>query len=191
MKGNCAWARQWSGADRGRREGKTLLSWDLNKLFKSHAGEIVRALRRRGVNAETAADITQDAFERVLALGPEDGAALHNPRAYLHQVSRNLSINHHRRERLVDMIELDATVSEQVADPAPNAERIVYDRQMLRLTATALAELPERTRVAFEMHRLGGHTLADVAQRVGLSTTRTWGLIRDAYRHLVLRTGGI
>ena len=143
------------------------------------------------MNAETAADITQDAFERVLTLGPEDGAAVHNPRAYLHQVSRNLSINHQRRERLVSMVELDDAVSEQIADPAPNAERIVYDRQMLRLTAAALSELPERTRIAFEMHRLGDHTLAEVAQRIGVSTTRTWGLIRDAYRHLVMRTGGI
>lgn len=148
-------------------------------------------MRRRGVNPETAADITQDAFVRVLTLGPEDGAAVHNPRAYLHQVSRRLSINHQRRERLVAMVELDAAVSERVADPAPNAERIVYDRQLLQQAAAALAELPERTRLAFELHRLGDHTLVDVAQRIGLSTTRTWALIRDAYRHLVLRTGGI
>lgn len=128
---------------------------------------------------------------RVLALRPDDGAGVHNPRAYLHQVSRHLSINHQRRERLVTMVELDATVSERIADPAPNAERIVYDRQLLQQTAAALAELPERTRVAFEMHRLGGQTLAEVAQRIGLSTTRTWALIREAYRHLVVRTGGI
>lgn len=184
------YARAWRLWDR-RREGERALSWDLHKLFKCHAGEIIRALRRRGVNPEMAADITQDAFVRVLALGPEDGAAVHNPRAYLHQVSRHLSINQQRRERLVSMVELDAAVSEQIADPAPTAERIVYDRQLLRLTATALAELPERTRIAFELHRLGDQTLAEVSQRIGLSTTRTWGLIREAYRHLVLRTGGI
>lgn len=167
------------------------LSWDLHKLFKSHAGEIARALRRRGVNPETAADITQDTFVRVLAHGPGDGSEVHNPRAYLHQVSRRLSINHHRREALVSMVELDDAISEKIADPAPNAERVVYDRQLLRMMAIALSELPERTRIAFELHRLGEHTLADVAQRIGLSTTRTWGLIREAYRHLIARTGGI
>ncbi len=171
--------------------GGHALSWDLQKLFKSHASEIVRALRRRGVNPETAADITQDTFVRVLALGPDDGFEVHNPRAYLHQVSRRLSINHQRREALVSMVELDDALSEKIADPAPNAERVVYDRQLLRMTATALSELPERTRIAFELHRLGEHTLADVAQRIGLSTTRTWALIRDAYRHLIARTGGI
>jgi RNA polymerase sigma-70 factor (ECF subfamily) len=167
------------------------LSWDLHELFRSHAAEIVRALRRRGLSAETAADIAQDAFLRVLSLGPVEGTAIHNPKAYLHQVSRNLSINHIRRERLVSMVELDEAVAEQVADPAPNPETIVYDRQRLRQTEAALAELPERTRHAFALYRLGDHTITEVAQQIGLSTTRTWTLIREAYRHIVLRTGGI
>lgn len=165
------------------------MSWDLHKLFQNHAAEIVRALRRRGLSAETASDITQDAFLRVLALGPGDGGtAIHNPKAYLHQVSRNLSINHQRRERLVSMVELDDALAERIADPAPNAETIVYDRQRLKQTEAALAELPERTRRAFVLHRLGEHTIAEVAKKIGLSTTRTWALIRDAYRHIVLRT---
>lgn len=167
------------------------MSWDLHKLFRSHAGEIVRALRRRGLSPETAADITQEAFLRVLALGPQEGAAIHNPKAYLHQVSRNLSINHQRRERLVSMVELDDALTERIVDPTPNAETIVYDRQRLRQTEAALAELPERTRTAFVLHRLGEHTITEVAKYLGLSTTRTWSLIRDAYRHIVLRTAGI
>ena len=167
------------------------MSWDLHKLFQSHAAEIIRSLRRRGFSAETAADITQDAFVRVLTLGPQDGATIHNSRAYLHQVSRNLSINHQRRERLVSMVELSDTVIEQTADPSPTPEAIVYDRQRLKQTDAALAELPDRTRQAFELHRLGDHTINEVAKVVGLSTTRTWALIRDAYRHIVLRTGGL
>jgi RNA polymerase sigma-70 factor (ECF subfamily) len=167
------------------------LSWDLHKLFQSHAAEIVRALRRRGLSAETAADIAQDAFVRVLTLAPEDGTAIHNPKAYLHQVSRNLSINHQRRERLVKMVELDDAVAETIADPSPTAETVIYDRQRLEATAAALAELPERTRRAFVLHRLGEHTITEVAELIGLSTTRTWTLIRDAYRHIILRTDGL
>lgn len=167
------------------------MSWDLQKLFRNHAGEIVRALRRRGLSAETAADITQEAFLRVLTLGPRNGATIHNPKAYLHQVSRNLSINHQRRERLVPMIELDDALAERIVDPTPNPETVVYDRQRLKQTEAALAELPERTRTAFVLHRLGEHTIAEVARNIGLSTTRTWALIRDAYRHIVLRTSGI
>lgn len=164
------------------------MSWDLHKLFRNHAAEIVRALRRRGLSADTAADITQEAFLRVLTLSPQEGTAIHNPKAYLHQVSRNLSINLQRRERLITMVELDDALAERIADPTPNAETIVYDRQRLLQTEAALFELPERTRNAFVLHRLGDHTIAEVAKHIGLSTTRTWALIRDAYRHIVMRT---
>lgn len=128
---------------------------------------------------------------RALTLDAGESAGVHNPRAYLHQVSRNLSINHVRRESLIGTVDLDDDACRDIADPMPTPERVTYDRQMLKLTASALAELPEKTQQAFELHRLGEHTLAEVGERIGLSTTRTWALVRDAYRHLVLRTGGL
>ncbi|HWK38129.1 MAG TPA: sigma factor-like helix-turn-helix DNA-binding protein, partial [Hyphomicrobium sp.] len=51
-----------------------------------------------------------------------------------------------------------------------------------------LAELPEKTRRAFELHRLGEHTLAEVGEKIGLSTARTWALVHEAYRHLCCAT---
>jgi RNA polymerase sigma-70 factor (ECF subfamily) len=161
------------------------MTWDLQKLFVRHAREIDRFLRRRGHNAETAADITQDTFLRVLASPPGKALTDHNPKAYLYQVSRNLSVNHLRRENLIQTVDLDEASA--VADPAPSAEKIVYSRQCLAQTRKALAELPDRTRMAFEMHRLGDKTIQEVAETLGLSTSRTWGLIHDAYRHLLTR----
>lgn len=160
------------------------MSWDIQQLFLQYASEITRSLRRRGLSAETAADLTQDTFVRVLGSAtrlPGEGG---NPRAYLHQVSRNLAIDLKRRERLVPHVEMSEDVLEAIADPAPSAETVVYDRQRLEIVERALAELPERTRLAFEQHRLGDRTLVDVAAELGLSTTRTWGLIREAYGHI-------
>lgn len=165
--------------------------WDLQSLFIKHAREIDRFLRRRGHSPETAADLTQDTFLRILTAVPDEGTADHNPKAYLYQVSRNLSINHARRERLVSTVDLSDDAVAQYADPAPSAETVVYDRQRLKLTEAALGELPERTRVAFELHRLADRTISDVAQELDLSTTRTWALIRETYRHIVTRTAGI
>lgn len=163
------------------------MSWDLQSLFALYAKEIIRSLRRRGLNREAAADITQDTFLRVLAMPPPEGTPHHNPRAYLHQVSRNLTANYLRREALLQTLDLGDEQAAEIADPAPGPDRILYSRQCLAQVEAALAELPDRTRYAFEMHRLGGHTIAEVAERLGLSTTRTWTLIRDAYRHLLLR----
>lgn len=163
------------------------MSWDFQALFNLYAKEIARSLRRKGLNPETAADLTQDTFLRVIARPPADGAPNHNPRAYLHQVSHSLTVNHLRREALLPLVDLAEGRADEVADPAPLPDRIVYSRQCLAQVAAALDELPERTRAAFEMHRLGGHTLAEVAATLGLSTTRTWALVREAYRHLLLR----
>jgi RNA polymerase sigma-70 factor (ECF subfamily) len=165
------------------------VAWDLQKLFQRHALDISRALRKRGHNAETAADLTQDTFLRVLAAAPAEGTANHNPKAYLYQVSRNLSVNHFKRHRLTATVDLGDEALAQIPDSSPTPETVVYDRQRLRQTAEALEELPERTRVAFELHRLNDLTIAEVAGRLGLSTTRTWALIREAYRHIVIRTG--
>lgn len=165
--------------------------WNIQKLFARHAREIDRFLRRRGHTPETAADLTQDTFLRVLATPPPETTANPNPRAYLFQVSRSLSSNHHRRERLIETMDLDGDEAMRAPDPAPSPEAIVYSRQCLQQTKHALDALPERTRRAFEMHRLGERTLAEVAQELGISTTRTWGLIREAYQHLLVRVGDL
>ncbi|MFC3075198.1 sigma-70 family RNA polymerase sigma factor [Shinella pollutisoli] len=167
------------------------MSWDIPTLFRRHAKEIARSLRRRGLSAETAADITQDTFVRVLASPPKESAGVHNPAAYLFRISRNLRIDHQRRERLLVRVDLSDTEFAEIADHSPTAETIVYDRQRLALTRAALAELPERTRRAFELHRLGELTIAETAQAIGLSTTRTWILLRDAYEHIDARLNGL
>ena len=158
------------------------MKWDLSRLFDCHAPEINRFLRRRGHTPETAADLTQDAFARLLTAAPD--GPLDNPRAYLHQVARNLSIDFNRRERR--FVRADVTEDEflAIADPRPLQEQQVYDRQRLLVVEKALGELPERARSAFEAHRLGEKTIAEIASDLGLSQTRTWTVIRDAYRHL-------
>lgn len=163
------------------------MTWELQGLFVRYAREINRFLRRRGHSAETADDLTQETFVRVLATPPAETDANYNPRAYLYQVSRNLSINHLRRERLLQTTDLSVEEVFQIEDPAPSAEAMVYSRQCLEQVDRALSELPERTRRAFELHRLGEKTIAAVAQELGLSTGRTWQLIHEAYRHLLSR----
>ncbi len=166
------------------------MTWDIQKLFRHHAKDITRSLRRGGLNAETADDITQDTFVRVLSKPPAATASKNNPAAYLFQVARNLRIDHERRERLVKWIELPALDLAAIVDPAPSPETTTYDRQRLELTLAALAELPERTRKAFEMHRMNEMTIAEVAAQLGLSVSRTWALIRDAYEHIDARIEG-
>jgi RNA polymerase sigma-70 factor (ECF subfamily) len=65
--------------------------WNLQRLFQNHARELHRFFRRRGHNAETAADLTQDTFVRVMSATPSGNE--HNPRAYLISTGASASLN--------------------------------------------------------------------------------------------------
>lgn len=165
-----------------RRRG--FLSWDIQKLFRRHAAEITRSLRRRGLTREAAEDLMQDTFLRVMRNPPGEAAPSHNPRAYLFRVSRNLSIDLARRDRLMPRDELDDAGWARIADPSPLAEHAVYERRRLQQVAEALAAMPPRTRAAFILYRLEGCTIREIAQRLEISPTRAWTLVQNAYRHL-------
>ncbi|WP_313474905.1 RNA polymerase sigma factor [Agrobacterium pusense] len=167
------------------------MSWDIHNLFRRHATGIAKSLRRRGMDSETAADLTQDTFLKVLVSPPSETAKSHNPKAYLYQAARNLGIDHNRHERLLVRVDLSDEDFAAIADPAPSVEILVYDRQKLKLVEAALAELPRRVREAFELHRMGELTIVEVAKRLEMSTTRTWVLIRDAYEHIEDRLNGL
>ena len=157
------------------------MAWDIQTLFK-RSGELTGSLRRGGMSDDLASDITQDAFLRMMTAKPHDET--HNPRAYLYRIARNLVIDHERRGRAVTMQYIGDEALHQIADPAPGVETVIYDRQRLRIVVHTLAELPARTQLAFRLHRLDGLSNAEIGQRIGLSTTQTWTLIRDAYRHI-------
>lgn len=107
-----------------------------------------------------------------------------NPRAYLHQVARNLSLDFYRRQRLVEYVDMPEEEFRRIADNSPSSETVVYDRQRLAIIERALLEMPEQTRQAFMIHRLGEKTMSEVGAELGLSTSRVWTLIRRAYLHL-------
>ncbi|OBS50740.1 MULTISPECIES: RNA polymerase sigma factor [Methylosinus] len=157
---------------------------DLSILFRRYNADVTKALRRRGLSSEAAADIAQETFLRVLALGMRSEAVVDNPRGYLLRVARNLSIDLGRREGHSPFVGGEIERFEATPDPAPSQETRLSDRQKLAAVAAALDELPERTRRAFEMHRLGERTIAEIGVELGLSTSRTAVLIKDAYHHI-------
>jgi len=164
------------------------VKWDLSKLFRRYNADLTMALRRRGLSSDAAADVAQETFLRVLTVGSRMGADREpdadNPRGYLLRVARNLSIDLGRREGRSPFIGAAIDLYEAAPDQAPSQEARLSDRQKLSAVAAALDELPERTRRAFEMHRLGERTIAEIAEALGLSVSRTAALIKDAYHHI-------
>ncbi len=144
------------------------MGFDLHTLFRNHSKEIVRSLRRRGLSAETAADITQDTFVRLMtAQTPVEAIA--NPKAFLFQISRNLCIDIERRQRVLPFVENPDEILGAIVDEAPSPEQAVMSRQELAIVQAALDRVPEGPREAFLARLVDGKTFDEIGRTLGVS----------------------
>ncbi|MFJ4396112.1 RNA polymerase factor sigma-70 [Pseudomonas sp. NPDC089396] len=129
-----------------------------------------------------AEDIVHEAFMKV-----DDAAEaeqIHSQASYLTRVVRNLSIDHYRRRQFEERLmrqDVDSCESPVMLGESPEA--LVSDQQVLERVSGALADLPERTRDAFEMCRIHGMTQREIAKILGVSPSLVNAMIRDALQH--------
>ena len=152
-------------------------------LYLAHRGELVNYASGIVGDRTRAEDVVQEAWLRLGAAAeqrPPD-----EPLGYLYRVVRNLAIDGRRRmtreARIVDP-GIAAAAELTAANELP-PESAAHGRQEIRLLQAAMAELPERTRVALEMHRFGGFKLREIAAHLGVSVTVTHELIATAVAH--------
>lgn len=151
---------------------------DLGRVFVAQRSQLKAVALKILGNVHRAEDVVQDAYLKLLEAPV--ATEVHQPVAYLFQLVRNLAIDRHRRAALETQV---FTVEEDglhVPHRSGSPETQVIYRQQLRLVSDALASLPERTRRAFELYRLGGLTQREVAHELGISATLVNFMIRDA-----------
>lgn len=146
------------------------MSWTyeqrLADLYRQHHSWLHQLLRRRSGCSETAADLAQDTFLRLLSR-EEDLHRIDSPRAYLTRIAQGLLANHWRR-RDIEQAYLEALSRHPEAmAPSPEAHHIIVET-LCRLDA-ALQSLPEKVRQAFLLSRLEGERYAAIADRLGVS----------------------
>jgi RNA polymerase sigma-70 factor (ECF subfamily) len=147
-------------------------------MFAAHRPALQRAAFKVLGNAERAQDVVQDTYVKLSEAGHAFEAR--QPLAYLFQIVRNLAIDAQRRAALEAQVFADAEQGMEVPTSCGTPESLAVSRQDLRIVADALATLPARTRAAFELHRLGGLTQREIAERLGVSVTLVNFMIRDA-----------
>lgn len=159
-------------------------------LFMSHRGALVDYAAGIVGNHAHAEDLVQEAWLRF------DKAArrrsLEQPLGYLYRIVRNLALDGRRRmareSRVVTGGDFNAATGTS-PDEAPSPEKVALDRDELELVVAAMAELPERTRIALEMHRFGGCKLKEIAAFLGISVPMAHVLVADGVQHCKRRLG--
>jgi len=134
----------------------------LKQILRKARGAVIR----RGVLAQDAEDLVQEAFLRVEAFGRREGAPVTEGRVVVAAV--NLSIDAARRRRIAPFIDLDDTAP-LIADETPAPDEILRARSKLRHAAKGLERLPERTRRLLLARRIDGLSYAQIAEKEGMS----------------------
>ncbi|MGA9703657.1 RNA polymerase sigma factor [Pseudomonas sp.] len=139
--------------------------------FRGFYADILYFLRKRTDNANDAADMAQDVFTQWL--GYRDQAKVEQPRAFLFQMARNLLRDHWRRQKVrhtvhPDQADMDVdAITDEQNEPMAAALRM----QRLEQLKEVLAELSPRRREALMLHRFEGLSQAQIAERMGISTS--------------------
>jgi RNA polymerase sigma factor (sigma-70 family) len=132
-----------------------------------------------------AEDIVQDTMVKLCESGMPGG--VQSPVSYLFRMVRNLAIDcARRRARECGIAELSDD-SPELAACSPCPETQLARCQALRLVMIALQELPERTRHAFELHRIDGVPQREIASKMQVSPTLVNFMVRDAHNHCRLK----
>lgn len=147
-------------------------------LFHQYREELTRRLVGMVKSHETAADLVQDTYVRLLRLGIAD--VVEQPRALLHRIAANLAIDHLRKEKnSVQAFDgMDAAMA--VPSRAPSPERELLAKQRLRLCLQAIEQLPPRSREAFVLCRVYGYSYQEIAVRMNISESGVEKLLMRA-----------
>lgn len=155
---------------------------DIYQIFLSNRPQIQRFLHQRIHCQDTAADLIQDLYLRLMLLKPAPNSET-EVRAWLFTVASNLSIDHlrshKRRGELLDQYLGDKTEADHLEAP----ERIAEAQDQLQQVQSALAELPDQCAEILYLSRVEGLGHAEIARQLKISTSWVEKQLARALNH--------
>ena len=160
--------------------GRTRLQYE---EFEEQRRNLVRYASRITGSRDHAEDVVQEAYLRFGEMARKQHLA--SPGGYLARIVRNLAIDRLWRSRRDNEVFASdgQAVLEGLAADQPTPEQVVLSRNDLTRLEAALSELPERVRIAVEMHRFGGAKLREIAAELGVSVTVAHELVVTGVAH--------
>jgi RNA polymerase sigma factor (sigma-70 family) len=166
-------------ADDGGRGSE--VPFDLEQVYRAHYATLQRFVARRVADGD-AADVVQESFWKLSRHVQEDRPPPDCPGSWLTRVAMNLIIDRRRRTRFRGVHELydDQADGRGTPDPVTGIEA----RDEIARVDAALLALPQLTRDIFLLHRLGGHSYAEIASARRLSVKQVEKHIAKTLAHL-------
>ena len=134
-------------------------------LYQDHHSWLTGWLRRKLGCPQSAADLAQDTFMRLLTA--RETPTLAEPRAFLTVVAKRVLFNHYRRQDLERAyLQVLAQMPEQVV---PSEEERAIILQTLMELDQLLDGLPSPVKRAFLLAQIDGLSHAEIGARLGIS----------------------
>ncbi len=140
--------------------------WFIEEVLPCEA-RLLTVAQRLCRDPEDARDPVQDVLARMLTI--EGWSAIASPQGYMLRIMRNMAIERMRRARIVDFRQLSETDHLDLADDAPDQQRVAEDREALAHFQQALDTLPERCREVFVRRRIEDQLPRTIAQELDVS----------------------
>ena len=157
-----------------------------DQLFARWAGPLLRYMERMVGDAATAEELVQEAFFRV-----HKARSRYEPRArfstWLYRIATNLALNELKRPRRRHFHEEEENVG--LVSQGPSSESEMDARKKGTAVEQALADLPERQRIALWLSAAEGHSYAEVASVLEITEKAVKALVHRGRTALVERLG--
>jgi RNA polymerase sigma-70 factor (ECF subfamily) len=158
-------------------------SQGLGNTFVEHRKYLRSLARKITGSAETADDVLQDAYLKLMQGACARDVA--NPLGYCCQVVRSVAFDYHRRQSVESTYREYCVDGELPPIPCNTAiDRNLHERRVLDAVAAVVEALPPRIRQVFEMYRLGGLTQREIGKQLQCSATLVNFMLKEAMEAL-------
>lgn len=158
------------------------------RLFREHNRMLVGFLFARLKNVQEAKEVAQEAYVKVLRLEEKPGAASFM-RSYLFRVAENLAIDRLRQRQSRSRLDQLDVFDEIFEDSG--TERAVLAEQELALIESAMAELPEKYRQAFQLVKFEERDFPEAAALMEISERMVRKYVTGTLIYIRLRREGV
>lgn len=154
---------------------------DLEGFFQDYRPELIARLRRIVGCADTAADLLQETYLRVM--GSPHELEIAYPRAYLHRIATNLALDYLRKQKLRTPLHAPLEDAAVVPSGAPAPLDEIYGKQRLAVFQNAFRALPRVTQQVLWLRRVQGCPHEEIATRLDLTKRQVENHLAKALYH--------
>ncbi|MGI9330981.1 MAG: RNA polymerase sigma factor [Gammaproteobacteria bacterium] len=153
------------------------------QLYERHKGPLYRYFLRQSPDAQTAADLFQEAWTKIIA-----SRRRYQPSArfntYMYKLAHNCLVDHWRKLGRTPAADASLRDDPEQTTGLADTEAAVEQAQQTERFTRALGGLPEEQRSAFLLHEEGGLSLADIATVTGVPEETAKSRLRYAVKKL-------